>query len=71
MDEDNWLTVGKPKKVKSGEIKTVNEANGEQLNRHNILHVFMANEKISFRRRRKLEADGFDKNKVQWNGEEG
>lgn len=49
MDEDNWLTVGKAKKVKSGEIKTVNEANGEKLNRHNILHVFMSNEKISFR----------------------
>lgn len=29
MDEDNWMTVGKPKKVKSGEIKT---ENGELFN---------------------------------------
>lgn len=44
MDEDNWMTVGKPKKVKSGEINT---ENGELFNSlllvyfcHGIFYVF-------------------------------
>lgn len=36
MDDDNWFTVGKPKKVKSGENKSVNvAANGEILQLQN------------------------------------
>lgn len=29
MDDDNWLTVGKPKKVKTGAKKVVNEEKGD------------------------------------------
>lgn len=38
MEEENWFTVGKPRKVKSGENKTVNGANGE--NNHQIVTAF-------------------------------
>lgn len=31
MDDDNWLTVGKPKKIKTGEKKIENGENGKKI----------------------------------------
>ena len=40
MDDDNWLTVGKPKKIKTGEKKVVNNVNGEKVKRQQFCPCF-------------------------------